>query len=95
MSYPHEQLILDWLKGEPIQYQDGTNWVDIPKPGAADKVPHFYRSGAYRRRPVVLRYRLAQVGGLVVAANTVQEADQVARYTSFVGWLGDWIEQSI
>lgn len=94
MSYPHEQIVLDWLKGVQMQYRDGTGWVDIPKPAGASKVPHFYRNEEYRRKPVVLRYRLAQVGDLVVAVNNVQEHDTVAKYAGFVKWICDWSEQA-
>lgn len=94
MSYPHESIVLDWLKGVQMQYQDGGLWVDIPKPEAAKKVPHFYVNEVYRRRPVVLRYRLAQVGDPVVAVNNVQEHDAVAKYARFVKWISDWLEQA-
>ena len=48
----------------------------------------------YRRKPVVLRYRLAQVGDFVVAVNNVQEHDTVAKYAGFVKWISDWLEQA-
>lgn len=47
-----------------------------------------------KEQPVVLRYRLAQVGDLVVAVNNVQEHDTVAKYARFVKWISDWLEQA-
>lgn len=94
MSYPHEQHVLDWLKSVQMQYRDGTAWADIPKPAGASKVPHFYRNEEYRRKPVVLRYRLGQFNERVVAVNDMQEHDSLSKAAGFVKWISDWVEQA-
>ena len=88
MRYPHHDLVLAWLSGEAIQYFEDGLWRDMPSKDAAEKLPHFYRTCEYRKKPIVLRYRLARAGASVVAVNTLQEERALAP----CDWIGDWVE---
>lgn len=88
MKYPHHNLVLAWLAGEAVQYFEDGLWHDMPQADHADKMPHFYRARQYRKKPLVLRFRLAVVGHSVVAVNSLAEEKTLGK----VEWLGDWVE---
>lgn len=90
--YAQHEHVIAWLSGKPMQYHEEGVWKDLPTPAAATKMPHFYPDGLYREKPVKLRYRLARVGGNVVAVNNLLEGKMVESCTGFGEYLTEWID---
>ena len=91
--YPHEALVLDWFHGVAIQYKEDGTWKDLPAPNLADKMPHFYVTGEYRRKPRIVRWRVADMasGTPALVRNSVEEFN-LQNSPAFCGWLCDWVE---
>ena len=96
MTYPHDTIVRQWLNGVPVQYLKGGIWINLPAPDAADKMPHFYPSGAYRVKPRAIRYRLADLGHGTrpAVAFDEREAFTIENGSTFLRWLTDWQEIS-
>lgn len=96
MKYPHDELIRAWLDGRTVQYRNGDHWRDIEAAATVDKMPHFYRDGAYRLKPEVFRVRHALmrtgVGTSVLTVHSLVEEKDVAASPHFARWLDDWTE---
>lgn len=92
MKYPHHELLIDWLGGATIQYEENGIWVDCPTVDVADKVPHLYRTGVqYRRKPVQIRWHLAVMrSGALATASNLMAADRIEADPLFKFWLTDW-----
>lgn len=104
MTYPHDPILRAWLDGKAIQYlPTGTDvWLDIEGCDTATKTPHLYTDGraAYRVKPVMVRYRVALIGGTAPGrwtstADSLLEARDIEDRNDFIRWLTDWIEVQV
>jgi hypothetical protein len=95
VSYPHTALIIQWLSGRKVQFEQEGQWHPMEPASAVKKMPHFYADRQYRLAPMVMRYRLGLVKDMVVACNNLAEEKAAADSAGFRGWLTDWTEATV
>lgn len=90
MTHPHHDIIKKWLTGTAVQYLEDGVWKDMEPYATCDKLPHFYRSGTYRAKPITHRFKVGTLGGrLCVVSNLEGERQGNDRGAE---WLTDWQE---
>lgn len=93
-TYPHHQILIEWLNGATIQYKEGDDWIDCPNVDRAEKVPHLYREGVdYRLKPVIIRWRTCLMKDKSVdVASSLAGSYRLERDSNFDRWISDWHE---
>ena len=92
--HKHAALIKAWADGAEIQEKsvDHGAWVSV-------NYPVWYNSMEYRIKPKTIRYRTYlyfSYGKYTIAVvYTTSEASNCSSHTSFVKWLGDWVEVEV
>jgi hypothetical protein len=81
------------MAGEVVQYQEDGQWRDMEPYATCEKLPHFYRTGIYRMKPVTHRFRVGEDRHLgPVMATSLEAETRLSKAPSFMGWLTDWQE---
>lgn len=96
MTHPQDTYIRGWMAGRPTQFRDGNLWFDLKPYATVEKMPHFYRDGEYRFKPIDVRFRvgLECTGGEYrpfIVHDLEGERVRAARPT-FMEWVTDWVE---
>ena len=93
MAHKHHETIAAYLNGETIQYQaPNGEWVDLESAETVRKFPHFYVDGAYRRKPIAVRYRVAAFANGSLTVITSLEEEKRLLMAHKVRFITEWTE---